>query len=109
MKVKDMGKLIRTKLEGKIKQKQPNAKFSVLNRQDLVSELDKKLLEEVTEFLAASSTGHRNEELADILEVLKTYFSLNVFDQELIEQVQTEKFKERGGFTEGIYYESEYQ
>ncbi|BDR57817.1 nucleoside triphosphate pyrophosphohydrolase [Xylocopilactobacillus apicola] len=99
-----MGKLIRTKLKEKLKQRNPTAKFSTLSKNDLSIELDKKLVEEVNEFVSATNYENKNEELADILEVIGTYFELDFFDEKATRTIQDRKFKERGGFDKGIYY-----
>lgn len=60
-----------------------------------------KLCEEVEKFIEDPSL----EELADIMEVLNAISAFKDIDLDKLEEVQEKKFKERGGFEDGIILE----
>ena len=99
-----MNKLIRTKLREKILETDPNATFIDLTSIEVESELKKKLLEEVQEFIEAKSVYEKNEEMADILEVIDAFYSFDLLKKEHVLHAKTKKYEERGGFNEGIYW-----
>lgn len=100
-----MGKLIRDKLLSKVKKTYPSSQFKKLDRKELKRELKVKLMEETKEFFQADSIEEETEELADILEVIETLTKLNYVDEEKLAKVKTEKCYEKGGFSDGIYWE----
>jgi len=100
-----MGKLIRTKLKEKVVAKNKQAVFIQLSEKELEKELSKKLLEEILEFIKAPDAINQAEEMADILEVIDTYYKLNILDKKTVSKIKAEKFCKRGGFVEGIYWE----
>lgn len=99
-----MNKLIRTKLREKILKTDPNAKFIELTSVEVEIELEKKLLEEVQEFIDAKSVYEKNEEMADILEVIDAFYRFDLLKKEQVLHAKTKKYEERGGFNEGIYW-----
>jgi predicted house-cleaning noncanonical NTP pyrophosphatase (MazG superfamily) len=70
--------------------------------QEYKKALQKKLQEEVKEYLHAQTNEEAEEELADILEVIHALTAVHDSSIEKIEAVRERKAKERGGFTEGI-------
>lgn len=94
-------KLVRDKIPEIIKAEGRNVKIKILNNEEYRSELNKKLQEEVKEYLEDNNV----EELADIVEVV--YGILNYMDVsvEEFEKVRTEKVAKRGAFKEKIFLE----
>lgn len=75
----------------------------ILNDEEYLSELNKKLLEEVNEYLSDNNI----EELADIKEVfLAILKAKNISDEEL-ENVRIDKVNKRGSFNDKVYLEYE--
>jgi predicted house-cleaning noncanonical NTP pyrophosphatase (MazG superfamily) len=67
--------------------------------------LQKKLLEEVEEFIKASQSKnlhHAKEELADVLEVIETICVLKNYDLDSVHQLKIQKRLEKGGFIKKI-------
>ncbi|OJG62932.1 hypothetical protein RV08_GL001934 [Enterococcus mundtii] len=46
----------------------------------------------------------KNEEMADILEVIDAFYSFDLLKKEHVLHAKTKKYEERGGFNEGIYW-----
>ncbi len=99
-----MGKLIRNKLENKILTNNKDAKFIKLTKEQLEIELETKLLEEVNEFRNATSIEDKTEEMADILEVIETFYKLGTINEKNVLEVKSKKNEDRGGFFEGTYW-----
>ncbi|MFP1647140.1 hypothetical protein [Enterococcus mundtii] len=99
-----MDKLIRTKLRDKILKTNPDAQFIELTSGAVENELEKKLLEEIQEFIEAKSANEKTEEMADILEVIDAFYSFDLLKKEQVLHAKTKKYVERGGFKEGIYW-----
>ena len=67
--------------------------------------LNKKLLEEVGEFIEALGENSREremEEMADILEVIDAIYAFRGYDKQLIQDCKLAKNQERGGFYKRI-------
>lgn len=71
----------------------------VLDEQEYLQELNKKILEEVNEYLQDGSV----EELADIQEVMNAILNVKGVSQEDFEKIRTQKVKKRGAFNKRIY------
>ncbi len=69
-----------------------------VSREELHARLTEKLKEEVQEF----AVDVNEEEIADILEVLKAIISTKGFSEQRIEEIRKKKLTERGGFTRGL-------
>lgn len=102
---KIFNKLVRDKIPEIIKEKGVNPKTKILNDDEYLIELKKKLQEETDEFFGAKTDDEFMIELADVLEVIE-YLSLakNVKWEELINKKEKKK-KERGGFEKKIFLE----
>ena len=70
----------------------------VASKEKYFGQLKKKLKEEVNEFVNSDD----NEELADILEVIRAICDYKNISLEELEKVRQKKFKECGGFTKKI-------
>ena len=95
-----MGKLVRDKIpqiimsDGKI----PIAR--TLSEEEYLTELDRKLDEEVAEYQADKSL----EEMADVLEVLFAICEARGHSVDELMKVRDEKRENRGGFKEKIFW-----
>ena len=69
---------------------------------EFLPELNKKLLEEVQEYLKTNNI----EEIADILEVMAAILEVNNISREEIKGIMDRKAQERGKFKDMIYLES---
>ena len=92
-------KLVRDKIPQNIEAKGNKCHYSILGEEEYQKELDKKLLEEVNEFLA----DHSIEEMADLLEVVETLQKVYHLEKEEIERVRLEKRAKKGGFENKVY------
>lgn len=92
-------KLVRDKIIQKIQQKGHNATYSILDDKQYFEELDKKLIEEVNEFIEA----HNEEEMADIIEVIETIIKQRGMSLEQIEKIKEEKRQKSGSFNDKIF------
>lgn len=73
----------------------------VLNDEEFIKELNKKLQEEVNEYLE----GENIEEMVDILEVIRAILEYKNVSYEDIEEKRKKKANKRGSFKEKIYLE----
>ncbi len=94
-------KLVRDRIPEIIAQGGNNAVYHVLSEQDYITELDKKLGEEVNEYLQDKNL----EEMADILEVLYAICKARGFTEEELEEKRREKAEARGGFEKKLFLE----
>ena len=92
-------KLVRDKIVKIIEKRNEKIEYEILNNKDYKKELEKKLIEEVNEFIEENSI----EELADIFEVIYTIIKNKNYDIREIEEIRIKKKEERGGFEEKIY------
>jgi len=104
----EYNKLVRDKIDEKIRSNGEYPITRILSDEEFKIELIKKLKEEFTELEEAISLNDKNkikEETADLLEVLKTYNELvdNSFGDVITTMV--EKREKRGGFTRKLFLE----
>ena len=99
--MKIYNKLVRDKIPEIIKSEGREVKARTLTNEEYKKELNKKLKEEVREYLENNNV----EELADIVEVV--YGILNSMDItiEEFEKIRKEKVKKRGAFNKKIFLE----
>lgn len=99
--MKKYNKLVRDKIPDIIEAEGRIVKIKRLNNEEYRSELNKKLQEEVQEYLE----GNNIEELADIVEVI--YGILNSMDTSIeeFEDIRKEKVAKRGAFKDRIFLE----
>lgn len=99
--MKIYNKLVRDKIIEIIEADGRVAKYRILDNNEYRQELNKKLQEEVKEYLEDNNV----EELADIVEVIYGILnSMNVSIQEF-EKVRTNKQEKKGAFEKKIYLE----
>ena len=99
--MKIYNKLVRDKITDIIEADERIAKYRILDDNEYRQELDKKLQEEVKEYLEDNNI----EELADIVEVI--YGILNYMDVSIkeFEKIRINKQEKRGAFEKKIYLE----
>ncbi len=91
-------KLVRDKIPEIIRQAGKQPITDILSQDDIAAALDRKLQEEVQEYLESGSV----EEMADILEVLHGIAFHKGITWNEVESVRDRKRDERGGFEKGI-------
>ena len=77
----------------------------VLDDEEYKKELYKKLLEEANEVINSKSSNETLEELADVLEVLRSIAELNNKKLDDIVETANQKKLKRGGFEKRIFLE----
>lgn len=94
-------KLVRDRIPEIIEKSGKTACCRILNNEEYIEELDRKLNEECAEYQADKSI----EELADMLEVMYAIAQARGYSIEELEQIRAEKAEKRGGFKDKIYLE----
>ena len=91
-------KLWRDKLVELMNQNQSKIHYKELNNQEFIEQLQIKLLEEAQEVCDANTKENLIEELADMLEVISAFCTVqNITFQDII-NIKNKKYNERGGF-----------
>ncbi len=96
-------KLVRDKIPEIIEKSGKKFRTSILNKAEFEMELKSKLKEELTEYLEAKTSQDAIEELADMLEVMKSLAEIHNASLNDIEKVRKQKEENRGGFQEQIF------
>ncbi|MBD3273323.1 phosphoribosyl-ATP pyrophosphohydrolase [Candidatus Dependentiae bacterium] len=105
IKEKIFNKLIRDNIPQILKNRKVRFTAHILSGNDFLKELNNKLDEEINEYLQAKNKTEALEELADILEVIKTILrELNISYDEL-EEIRLKKLNINGGFSKKIFLE----
>lgn len=99
---KKYNKLVRDRIPEICERNGQKASYTVLNQEDYIVCLRKKLLEEVNEYLESETA----EELADILEVIDALANLKQKSFMDVVRIKEKKADERGGFSKRIFLES---
>ncbi len=93
-------KLVRDKIPENINSMEGRkATWRVMDDDEYIKELNKKLLEEVHEFIEENAI----EELADIIEVIQSIMRVKNISYEELKNVQQMKREKKGGFSNKIY------
>lgn len=100
--LKVFNKLVRDKIPEIIVSDGKTPKIKILDNNQYVEELNKKLSEEVCEYLADGNI----EELADIEEVLRALLEVKGVSYEDFDKMRENKCKVRGAFKDRIFLES---
>ena len=103
--IKTYNKLVRDKIPEIITENHGIPKTRILNDIEYKKELELKLEEEIKEVLKSLTGQKRVEELADVLEIIKSLAKLENKSLEDIIVKAEEKRKNRGGFDKKIYLE----
>ena len=99
--MKIYNKLVRDKIPEIILKDNELPSTRILNDEEYIQELNKKLQEEVNEYLEAENI----EEMVDILEVIRAILEHKGVTYEEIEEKRIKKANKRGAFKEKIYLE----
>lgn len=75
----------------------------ILEDDEYIIELKKKLSEEIHEYKNATTDEEAIEELADILELMHALAKVHGANIQEIEKIRQDKAKKRGGFSEKIF------
>lgn len=94
------GKLVRDKIPAIIFADGKKPMTRILDTEEYLEELDKKLNEEIEEYQADKSL----EEMADVLEVLFAICEARGHSVEELMEVRAAKREKRGGFEERIFW-----
>ncbi|OKP88201.1 phosphoribosyl-ATP pyrophosphohydrolase [Paenibacillus helianthi] len=96
-------KLVRDKIPEIIRSSGKDLNCITLGEESYISELKRKLQEEVEEYTRAADDTEGVEELADILEVVYALALMHKVLPEDVEKVRAKKAEERGGFKDRIF------
>lgn len=99
--MKIYNKLVRDKIPELIESDGGKCVTHILSEKEYIAALETKLDEEVAEYQADKNL----EEMADVLEVLRTICIARGYTLEELEQLRAKKAAERGGFEERIFLE----
>ena len=91
-------KLVRDNIPDIIKKSGKDCVIEIMDDEEYVEELNKKLAEEVDEHLISGSI----EEIADIMEVIHSILEVKNISFEEVEKLRVEKREKRGGFKNKI-------
>ena len=92
-------KLVRDKIVENIKNSGRNPSYRIIDNEEYLKELNKKLLEEAHEFVEENSI----EELADVFEVIESIIKIKNINIEEVRKYQQIKKEKNGGFDKKIY------
>ena len=92
-------KLVRDKIPEEIENQGKECKYEILDDEKYSKELDKKLLEEVNEYIS----DHSEKEMADVQEVLKAIIKYRNIVEKRVEELRKAKELKKGGFYNKIY------
>ena len=99
--MKEYNKLVRDKIPEIISNNGEKPSIKVLNDEEYKKELDKKILEEVNEYLKDDNV----EELADIAEVILAILAYKNVPIKAFEEIRNNKAKKRVAFNDRIFLE----
>ena len=95
-------KLVRDKIPENIDSKPGSkSKYRILNDNEYLIELNKKVLEEANEFIEDNSI----EELGDLMEVINAIMKLKGYKMDEVDEVMKVKSNKKGAFNDKIYLE----
>lgn len=95
-------KLIRDKIPKFIEASGDKYEMRVMEKKEFEKELKRKLVEEATELIKTKREDLLNE-MADVLELLKSIASFYKIDFSEVLEKQIKKRKERGGFKKRLF------
>lgn len=99
--MKVYNKLVRDKIPEIITKNNKKAIAKILNDEDYLTELNRKIQEEVKEYLEDNNV----EELADIVEVVYGILKAKNISIEEFENIRKSKVQKKGAFKEKIFLE----
>lgn len=101
--MKVYNKLVRDKIPNIMKENGAIPVTRILNEEEYILELNKKLLEEVNEYLEDNNVL----ELADIEEIIRAILDAKNITMKEFQKLRIEKKKKRGAFKKRIFLEKE--
>lgn len=99
----EYNKLVRDRIPEIISENGKTYDAIMLSDEAFKIELRRKLLEEVNEYIEASSDVEAISELGDVVEVIRALTGVHGKTYEDIEVAREEKKKERGGFSNKVF------
>ena len=99
--MKTYKKLVRDKIPDIILKEGSLPTTRILDDKEYIKALNKKLMEEVKEYLGAENI----EEMVDILEVIRAILDYREVTYEEIEEKRIKKAKKRGAFKDRVFLE----
>jgi predicted house-cleaning noncanonical NTP pyrophosphatase (MazG superfamily) len=99
---RSFGKLVRDFVPVKIERRGELATTYSAERAELKELVKAKVVEEAFEYYWSSDTRAEVDELADLLELLRTAARVHKIDFSVVERTAEVKLKERGGFENGV-------
>ncbi|MDB5055807.1 MAG: phosphoribosyl-ATP pyrophosphohydrolase [Bacilli bacterium] len=96
-------KLVRDKIPEVIERSGKAYHTRILSDDEYKQELQKKLHEELEEYMNASDDQSAIEELADILELIHAITAIHNSSIQELEQVRLKKAADRGGFKDKVF------
>jgi predicted house-cleaning noncanonical NTP pyrophosphatase (MazG superfamily) len=96
-------KLVRDRIPEVIESKGKKFSTKILNNEEYITELKKKIFEELEEYVQTDNDEDAVEELADILEIINAITEFHGYPIEKVEEVRKIKAENRGGFKRKIY------
>lgn len=103
--VQIFNKLVRDNIPNIIESNGEKATTRILGDEEYRVELYKKLLEESQEVINSQDTADTLEELADVLEILKSIAELENRNLDDVIEIANQKRLKRGGFSKKIFLE----
>ena len=97
--IKIYNKAIRDKIPEIIEKSGKTGIYRQLTDEEFLSELEKKLNEEIQEYFSSRSM----EELADMIEIIYRIIELRNIDKEELEKIRLEKMRKNGGFKKNLF------
>lgn len=97
--MKEYNKLVRDNIPEIMNNNGASPVTKVLTDEEYITELNKKLLEEVKEYLESEDI----EELADIEEIILSLLKCKCITKDEFENIRKEKVNKRGSFTKKIF------
>lgn len=96
-------KLVRDLIPQVIEQDGKTCETYILEDVPYITEVNRKMHEELAEYEEADNAKDAIEELADLLELIQTAAKFHGASAEELEAVRAKKAEKRGGFDERIY------
>lgn len=96
-------KLVRDRILEIIEKAGKHYSSRVLNEQEYITEVRKKMHEELDEYESAKTDEDSVEELADLLELVYAAAAVHGATADELEEVRREKAEKRGSFTDRIF------
>lgn len=102
-------KLVRDNIPDIIASNGEESVTRILADEEYKVELYKKLLEEANEVISSKNSDETIEELADVLEILRSIAELNGKKLDDVVEVEKQKRLKRGGFEKRVFLEKTYK